>query len=73
MSVPGKSRTLRVAEVLRVKSLGHFSSAGGKGVRIVFRGKHREEAVDFLSGSAQQQILALLARAGFNVVEAKRS
>ena len=70
VSVMGKSRTLRVAEVLRVEPLGHFSSmGGGPGVRLFFRGQHWEEHVDFNSMGAWREVLAELQYAGFNVVE----
>lgn len=68
-----RSRTLSVAEVLRVESLGLFSEGEyGPGVRAFFRGKHWEEHVDFYSTIARQEILAELRQAGFYVVEADR-
>jgi hypothetical protein len=66
---PWTRRTLGVAEVLRVESVGHFSTgSNGAGVRIYFRGKHWEEYVDFYSGSAQREVLVALVNAGFNVI-----
>jgi hypothetical protein len=68
-----RSRTLSVAEVLRVESLGLFSEGEyGPGVRVFFRGKHWEEHVDFYSTTARQEILAELKLAGFKVVEPDR-
>lgn len=67
--VMGKAKTLRVAEVLRVEPLGLFSSEGGAGLRIFYRGQHWEEYVDFYSRPGRDEILAELRRAGFNVVE----
>lgn len=68
-----RSRTLSVAEVLRVESLGFFGGGeDGPGVRVFFRGKHWEEHVDFYSSTAPQAILADLKQAGFNVVESGR-
>jgi hypothetical protein len=66
---PGSSRTLGVADVLRVESVSAFStSSDGAGVRIYFRGKHWEEYVDFYSVFAQREVLVALVNAGFNVV-----
>ena len=70
VGVMGSTRTLSVAEVLRVEPLGFFSdSAEGPGVRIFFKGAHWEEHVDFYSTSAWREVLAELRYAGFNIVE----
>jgi hypothetical protein len=69
VSVLGGRRTLGVADVLRVEPLGAFSTDGGPGVRIFFRGKHWEEHVDFYSMTGRAEIMAELRAAGFNVVE----
>jgi hypothetical protein len=64
----GKSRTLGVAEVLRIEPLGLLSSGeGSPGVRIFFRGPHWEEFVDFYSLSGRGEVLGALAHAGFTV------
>jgi hypothetical protein len=69
ISVLGKSRTLRVAEVLRVESFGFLTAEEGPGVRIFFRGQHWEEFVDFYSFFGRDDVLDELKKAGFNVVE----
>jgi hypothetical protein len=69
VSVLGKAKTLRVAEVLRVEPLGWLSAAEGRGVRIFFRGQHWEEYVDFYSMTGQRDVLLELRSAGFNVLE----
>jgi hypothetical protein len=71
VSVMGRSRTLSVAEVLRVEPLG--LRGGGPGVRIVFRGKHWDEHVDFYSISAWREVLAELKNHGFTVVDPQAS
>ena len=69
VSVLGGRRTLSVADVLRVEPLGAFSTDGGPGVRIFFRGEHWEEHVDFYSMTARAEIIAKLRAAGFNALE----
>jgi len=73
VSVLGKAKTLRVAEVLRVEPLGWLAAAEGRGVRIFFRGQHWEEFVDFYSLTGQGEVLVELRSAGFNVVEKSAS
>jgi hypothetical protein len=74
VKVIGRSRTLSVADVLRVEPLRFISGyEGGPGVRLFFRGQLGEESVDFYSLSARSEVLAELKQAGFNVVEMPRS
>ena len=73
VSVIGKARTLRVAEVLRVEPLGWLGTEEGPGVRIFFRGQHWEEYVDFYTTIGQGDVLDALRNAGFNVVEKRGS
>lgn len=73
VSVLGKAKTLGVAEVIRVESLGLLRTEEGPGVRIFFRGQHWEEFVDFYSFSGWGDVLDELKNAGFNVVEEARS
>jgi hypothetical protein len=69
----GKAKTLRVAEVLRVESLGWMSTEDGPGVRIFFRGQHWEEFVDFYTIMGEGDVLHVLRNAGFKVVEKSAS
>ena len=73
VSVIGKAKTLRVAEVLRVEPLGWLATEEGPGVRIFFRGQHWEEFVDFYTTIGQGDVLDALRNAGFNVVEKRGS
>jgi hypothetical protein len=73
VSVIGKARTLRVAEVLRVEPLGWLATEEGPGVRIFFQGQHWEEYVDFYTTIGQGDVLDALRNAGFNVVEKRGS
>ena len=73
VSVIGKAKTLRVAEVLRVEPLGWLPTEVGPGVRIFFRGQHWEEFVDFYTTIGQGDVLDALRNAGFNVVEKRGS
>ena|SRR6187402_1482216 len=73
VSVIGKAKTLRVAEVLRVEPLGWLATEEGPGIRIFFRGQHWEEFVDFYSLTGQGEVLDELRNAGFKVVEKRGS
>jgi hypothetical protein len=69
--VLGKRLTLSIAEVLRVESLGHFTTnmARGAGVRIFFRGEPGEDFVEFYSTFGHGEVLNALKQAGCNVID----
>jgi len=69
VSVIGKAKTLRVAEVLRVEPLGWLPTEVGPGVRIFFRGQHWEEFIDFYTTIGQGDVLDAIRHAGITVVD----